>query len=375
LGDPLPLPFGGVMYGRMIGMLGFCGHGAFSETEGLNQHNGYTQFSGVQGASLEHTGTVGVSLSAPGVFGQTEHPDVVPSGFLAGVIGAADTQPGVIGYSKSGDAVQGASFAGNAVRGYSFFGHGVHGLSGGNGPAVPDNPAAGVFGTSSILSGVIGTSDTHIGVLGYSNNFGVVGQSTDPASFAGFFLGNVRVTGTITAAVKNGVVAFPDGTHRLLHCMESPEHWFEDFGEAKLKGGRAVVKLDADFVKVIKRGDYHVFLTPKGDCGGLYVRRQSGESFEVGELGGGTSAVAFSYRIVGRRRDVRAHRRFARFDLRSPLPAKAPRHKPTAAALRTFVAGLEKEARKRRPKGAPRRRPPAPVHFTSSLERAKAEET
>jgi hypothetical protein len=31
--------------------------------------------------------------------------------------------------------------------------------------------------------------------------------------------------------------------------MESPEHWFEDFGAARLKNRRATVKLDADFAK------------------------------------------------------------------------------------------------------------------------------
>jgi hypothetical protein len=35
------------------------------------------------------------------------------------------------------------------------------------------------------------------------------------------------------------------GSKRLLHCMESPEHWFEDFGSARLTRGRATVKLDA----------------------------------------------------------------------------------------------------------------------------------
>ena len=66
---------------------------------------------------------------------------------------------------------------------------------------------------------------------------------------------------TLTASVKRAVVPFPDGTQRALDCMESPENWFEDFGEAKLKSGRAVVKLDADFAKVIKSGDYRVFVT------------------------------------------------------------------------------------------------------------------
>ena len=375
LGDPMPFPFGGVMYGHTLGLLGFSGDGVLNEDNGLNQQNSYTLFAGVEGVSVDHTGVAGISFGAPGVFGQTEDPTGIPGGFVGGVVGAAQTQPGVIGYSKSGDAVQGASFTGNAVRGYSFFGHGVHGLSGGNGPTVPNYPAAGVFGTSTFLPGVIGTSDTDIGVFGYSNTFGVVGQSTDPASFAGFFLGNLRVTGTITAAVKNGVVKFPDGSQRLLHCMESPEHWFEDFGEAKLKDGRAVVKLDADFAKTIKRGDYHVFLTPKGDCG-LYVRHQGGDSFEVRELAGGKSNVAFSYRIAGRRGDIKRHRRFSRLDTRSPLRAKTPPRKATAAALRRFVAGLEKEARARLPKAAKRRRRPAkrPVRFGRSSARA-AEKT
>jgi hypothetical protein len=100
---------------------------------------------------------------------------------------------------------------------------------------------------------------------------------------------------------KSVAVPFTDGSHRRLYCMESPECWFEDFGTAKLKGGRAVVKLDADFAKVITR-DYRVFPTPEGDCRGLYVHRRSAGSFEVRELMGGRSSITFSYRIVGRRR-------------------------------------------------------------------------
>jgi hypothetical protein len=154
--------------------------------------------------------------------------------------------------------------------------------------------------------------------------------------------------------VKNGVVAFPDGTQRVLHCMESPEHWFEDFGTARLVRGRAVVRLDADFAKVVTPGGYRVFVTPEGDCAGLYVRGKSATRFEVRELQGGKSSVAFSYRIVARRKGIRRHRRFAKVDTRLPVP-RAPtarRPAPTTAALRAFVAGLEKRARQRRPKGA-----------------------
>jgi len=163
--------------------------------------------------------------------------------------------------------------------------------------------------------------------------------------------------------MKAAAAAFPDGTQRVLLCMESPEAWFEDFGTGRLKRGRAAVKLDADFAKVIKRGDYHVFLTPRGDCRGLYVRSQGGVSFEVRELAGGTSSAAFSYRIVGRRKDIKGHRRFAKIDTRLPVPparrvrrgrvAKVPPPPPTE--LRAFAARMRKAAqgqmRKRGRKG------------------------
>ena len=68
--------------------------------------------------------------------------------------------------------------------------------------------------------------------------------------------------------------------------------------------------------------------------------------------------------IVGRRKDITRHRRFAKIDTPLPAPSatRAPRHrKPTAAALRAFLAGLEQEARERAPRGARklgRSRPP-----------------
>src|ERR1700750_8684 len=332
--DNVPIKaFGTVGYAPNVGVLGFSGVAA--DPEGPIQQNSYSQRAGVEGGSVDFTGTAGVSLNHVGVYGQVEDSPPVPAGFRAGVLGAASTQPGVIGFSRDGDGIEGASFTSTAVRAVSFFGpgvqsisgalNGVSGISGTQGPPVANtSDIAGVRGTSDAANGVIGTSNRSIGVVGFSNNVGVFGQSTNPASFAGLFAGNVQVTGTLSAAVKNAVVSFPDGSRRVLHCMESPEHWFEDFGTAKLKGGRAVVKLDADFAKVITR-DYRVFLTPEGDCRGLYVHRKTAVSFEVRELMGGESAVAFSYRVVGRRRDITRHRRFAKIETGLPMPAGAPR--------------------------------------------------
>ncbi len=337
----LPLyRFGVVGYGSAGGMVG-CGGAAITRLLGP-----YSTFAGVHGTARDFTGVAGTSISHVGVYGQPEDDIFVPTVLHAGVLGAAGTQPGVIGFSANNDGMQGKSFNGAGVSGRSasFTSSGVTGVAGIEGPppGMGITAAAGVLGTASDALGVIGTSNARIGVYGFSTaNAGVVGESVN--SFAGYFAGNVVVTGTLTAGVKNAAVRFPDGSQRVLHCMESPEHWFEDFGAAKLARGRATVKLDADFAKVIKRGDYHVFLTPRGDCRGLYVRSQGGASFEVRELAGGKSSVAFSYRIVGRRKDITRHKRFAKVDTRLALPPVRGRR--PAPTLRAFIAELEKEAR------------------------------
>jgi hypothetical protein len=313
---------------------------------------------GVYGTGTS-AGLQGIALSNP------EDTIDVPVFGPAGVYGAAVTSPGLTGWSNQNDGCQGLSFTGTAIRAVSFFGPGIDSLSGAltgvrgvsnvQGPLVPNTSnIAGVVGTSDQQHGVIGTSKTSVGVIGFSNNIGVLGFTTTPGGLAGQFIGNLQVTGT-----KAAVVPFPDGSHRALYCMESPDLWFEDFGTAKLKRGRALVQLDADFAKVIKLGGYMVFLTPEGDCRGLYVRRKSATSFQVREHMGGTSNIAFSYRIVGRRKDIKEHRRFAKIDPPLPLraaPKRAPRKQaPSASALRGFVARLQKEARERTPKGARRR--------------------
>jgi hypothetical protein len=386
--------FGVVGYGRLGGVVG-CG--GTTTTRLLNR---YSANVGVHGTSVDSTGVAGTSRNLVGVYGQSGAvelpPPPFPTSVHAGVFGAANSGLGVIGTTMFGAGVSGFAQKGNGVEGFSKDGIGVHGqsrtergvygISGGSqgvwghssydsgvmgisdteGPTLPNRPTiAGVVGTSDPQCGVIGTSSKQVGVYGFSNNVGVLGQTSSPDSYwAGYFLGSVYVSGLISSPnPKGAVVPFPDGTQRLLYCMESPEVWFEDFGAAKLKRGRAVVKLDADFGKVIKRGDYKVFLTPEGDCRGLCVHRKA-NSFEVRELMGGKSAIAFSYRIVGRRKDVKEYRRFAKVDTRLPVPSRPrmvrPRRltrvrRPTSAGLRLFAARMEKEAQMRK-RGRKRKR-------------------
>lgn len=57
-----------------------------------------------------------------------------------------------------------------------------------------------------------------------------------------------------------------------LSAIESPKDSFEDFGSAQLSAGSAVITLEPEFPQTVNtRMEYHVFLTPNGDCKGLYI--------------------------------------------------------------------------------------------------------
>jgi hypothetical protein len=90
-----------------------------------------------------------------------------------------------------------------------------------------------------------------------------------------------------------------------MYCQESPECWFEDFGEGRLRHGRAHVELDPLFLETVALDDDNpmkVFVQLGGDCDGVYVVKGA-TGFDVFELRGGDSSVPFDYRVVAKRAD------------------------------------------------------------------------
>ncbi|MHB8645914.1 MAG: hypothetical protein ACYDAR_09030 [Thermomicrobiales bacterium] len=222
--------------------------------------------------------------------------------------------------------------------------YGIYGLSdtaGGCGVRGDCTGGYGVLGSVSDGYGVLGQANTGNGVRGFSSqNHAIVGQTAQPyyggvfgaatlantvgiygstvsnganvaSAFAGYMDGNfVAVHGVKSAAVPTG-----GGAYGLVYCMESPECWFEDFGEAKLVGGKAVVTIDPAFAAIVHTDAYHVFLTGHDTASdGLVVTKRRGDGFVVEEGKGGRNAGTFSYRIVAKRKDIVAGR-LARFDL------------------------------------------------------------
>ena len=111
--------------------------------------------------------------------------------------------------------------------------------------------------------------------------------------------GDLSCSGT-----KNALVPVDGGKRTVaLSAIESPQNWFEDFGSAELVHGAAVISLDSVFTQTVNtEQEYQVFLTPYGDCKGLYVTNRTANAFEVHELGGGTASLSFGYRVTALRR-------------------------------------------------------------------------
>ncbi len=158
------------------GMFGISGSNV--GVYGLSSYN-----FGVVGDSTNSFGVLGSSANSEGVHGQTGSisPGVYGhntsiGGIGPGVRGDGDSGPGVYGLSANSNGVDGNSTTGVGVAGHSVSGKGVWGVSTTN---------DGVYGSSNSFSGVAGISNTGNGVYGFSTS-----------SWAGYFAGNVRITGS-----------------------------------------------------------------------------------------------------------------------------------------------------------------------------------
>jgi hypothetical protein len=246
---------------------------------------------------------VGSQAFVPGNAGVFGHAEAVNT---PGVMGQHNTGTGVLG-EAAGIGVSGVS-AGVGVYGLIVSGSGntiaVYGYNGSDDPG----PSAGAGGF-----GVYGLSAKGHGVVGAATTTGaaaVVGSVNGLAgAYAGVFFGPVVVEGdfTVVGGAKSAAVPHPDGTHRRLYCMESPESWFEDFGKGQLECGQAEVTLDPDFAAVVHVDDYHVFLTGYNGQSDLSVCERTSSGFQV-RATSGTGSGAFSWRVVAKRKDIPAPR-------------------------------------------------------------------
>ena len=226
------------------------------------------------------------------------------------------------------------------------------------------------FGTGSGVWGDAGTSNGAFGVVGTADDRNaIVAENNSPSTYYALWANELASNGFPFGAVGPGgycnidangdlfcsgtitPIAPVDGGSRKvsLYGVAAPENWFEDAGSGQLSNGKAVINLESLFGQTVNTEmEYHVFLTPNGDCNGLYVAQKTATSFVVRELNHGTSGVAFDYRIMAKRKgheNVRmaeaAHIPPQGTHLSEPIKARVPT-KPAIAnrALKQPVAQL-----------------------------------
>lgn len=147
--------------------------------------------------------------------------------------------------------------------------------------------------------------------------------SANSGNFYVDYGGNEHLSGTLTTAKGGPYVRATGSSGAALreYGARSTAPTVEDVGEAALVDGRAYVPVDARFSDVLdRRVAYHVFVTPEGDCNGLYVTQKSAAGFAVRELRGGRSSLAFEYRIVAKPLDEDGAR-LAAMPREAPMPS------------------------------------------------------
>jgi len=276
-------------------------------------------------ASPSGVGVVGAAGATTGpATGVRGHSDSPAGAGVQGICGpGADRCIGVFGDSP-GEGVTGRATGGGTVAegigviGFAtptsgdFFGVGGETNSPGGGGVFGQSASTGGIGVAGVAQapgGLLdGAAGMFVSIAGAKALQGFASPTWDPFMPTPIFTvdsaGNLSIAGNFTAGgTKSAVVPVSGGRKVALYAVESPENWFEDFGAGQLQAGTARIDLDPLFIETVNTdAAYHVFLTPNGDCQGLYVELKTARGFQVRELGNGSSAVKFDYRVVARRK-------------------------------------------------------------------------
>lgn len=240
---------------------------------------------GVRGTSVDSFGVSGISTNNYGVRG----------GGTSGILGVANASngTGVTGQSPGGLGVSGTTGGGATVSGVSGTSTGANGV-GVAGLATNGTVALGVWGSTTGGRGVYGSANTGVGVYGASNS-----------GWAGYFLGNVEVTGACCAAGEAYTqIDHPlDPRHKYLNqsLVQSPDLLTTINGNAILDAkGETVVALPDWFEAA--NSDFRYQFAPIGaPMPNLYIAQKV--EYSRFRIAGGKPGGEVSWQVTGIRHD------------------------------------------------------------------------
>ena len=307
---------------------------------------------GILGFSRTGFGMSGFSKIHAGLYAQTLNPSASDNYGTAGVEGFDRSSDG----GQLNVGVEGGTAAGTGVFGFSTLGNGVRGITT-NPSSLNQQHRAAVFGIDlstdggGLNFGLAGFSPATGGagisvsaptapgaplapaVAAYCENGGAAIQAAD-AIVAPYNLlmtldcmGNLTVSGVVVSgSLQMTSSASSSGHDVAAYAPRQTEPTMEDFGESRLIDGSAHIELKSDFAAAIDRtSSYLVFITPEGDCRGLFVIGKTIAGFEVRESQGGRSNIGFSYRIVATPFGIHAGRLPLMSEVRARLAAERRR--------------------------------------------------
>ncbi|MEC4005312.1 hypothetical protein OX283_011650 [Flavobacterium sp. SUN052] len=150
-----------------------------------------------------------------------------------------------------------------------------------------------------VITGAYARSTTAgIGEGLYTDQFGAV---TRVNYWSGAAQYKIIGTGTVSTTAEN-----LNGDRVTLHCTETPEILFEDYGQGQLTNGTTHIEIDPILAKNIIVNEKHplrVFIQLEDNCNGVFVTNKTATSFDVIELASGHSNAKFQYHIIGNRID------------------------------------------------------------------------
>ena len=285
--------------------------------DALSGINTATNGSG-QGAGVFGT-TTQASLNAAGVYGSNSNANGT------GISGVGNNIAGKALGVGSGGAFTGATVGMAGFASTAASGTGVVGAGNNVSPVTLNAGSGGAFtglstGVYSNVTGLSGGINQSI----YTNN-APTGTAVAINAWNGALQYKILGNGNVSTIVKD-----LNNKQVIMYAPESPEDYFQDFGEGKLANGRAHIDIDRVLAKNIAVNEKHplrVFIQPEGDCKGVYVTNKTANGFDVVELNGGTSNINFQWSITCNRADEQlanglvSKNADARF---SPMPDQLP---------------------------------------------------
>lgn len=240
--------------------------------------------------------------NANGVYGESTYTGTVRS-FGYGVLGAG--QGGVYGIANGEkQGVVGLNFSGSGPNAFGMLAIGLY---------APGLFSAGPTGVIAQSYGSYSSTGTYVPGSGVALQLETTVHDYTSTLIRGLdangksvmsldSAGNLTVAGSLVAhGTPLVATTAADGTASYAYGSRTTVPSIEHIGEARLTGGAVFVPLGHVLTSTIdSSAAYMVFVTPEANSHGLFVSERRPSGFMVRENDGGTSSIAFEYRIVAR---------------------------------------------------------------------------